>query len=323
MTSRCNLNCVFCYAGCSCKARPGGGGGSNGGGDMTTVEIKEVLRRIYRDAHVPSVSFTGGEPTLRDDLLELVAYARELGFRVNLITNGTRIGRKLAQRLARAGLHSAQVSLEGISASVHDRITGVRGSFRKSVAGVGHLRDGGITVHTNTTLNRRNLGDAPLFPRFVKRQLGLERFSMNMIIPAGTASASDALLLRYSEMAPVLEEVLAMSERAGVEFMWYSPTPLCIFNPIIHGLGNKGCSACDGLLSVDASGDVLPCSSFDEPVGNLLLDEFDDIWGSSRARDLRLKSLAHEDCHDCDNFAACHGACPLYWEQFGFGELVS
>ncbi len=357
LTSRCNLSCVFCYADCSCLARAGrrGGGerslhgrsgGGDDGGDMTTGEVKEVLRHIYEDAQVPSVSFTGGEPTLRDDLLELVAFARELGFRVNLITNGTLIGRKLARRLARAGLHSAQVSLEGTSAAVHDAITGARGSFRKSLAGVGHLHAAGILVHSNTTLNRRNLGDAPLFPRFVRRHLGLERFSMNMIIPAGTAVGSaarpaagfrdlpllagedlplpagtDALLLRYSEMAPVLEEVMAAAEAADVEFMWYSPTPLCIFNPIIHGLGNKGCSACDGLLSVDAAGNVLPCSSFDEPVGNLLVDNFSRIWESDRARRLRRKQLAHDGCHDCDSFAACHGACPLYWRHFGFGEL--
>ena len=370
VTSRCNLSCVFCYAGCSCLGRPGGDKGSqgdrsredpvspfsrmpsrgtshpvsfreagrrratgnllieeaNGGassGDMSAADIKEVLRRIRHDAGVPSVSFTGGEPTLRDDLCELIACARELDFRVNLITNGTRVNRRYARKLAKAGLHSAQVSLEGTSAATHDAITRVKGSFGRSLAGVGHLKAVGIRVHTNTTLNVRNLGDAPLFPRFIKRQLGLERFSMNMIIPAGTASVTDSLLLRYSEIGPVLEEVIAAAEAADAEFMWYSPTPLCIFNPITHGLGNKGCSACDGLLSVDARGDVLPCSSFDEPVGNLLADDFSAIWESGRARDLRLKSLAHQGCHDCDNFAACHGACPLYWERFGFGELVS
>jgi radical SAM protein with 4Fe4S-binding SPASM domain len=288
---------------------------------MSTAEVKEVLRRIRLDAKVPSVSFTGGEPTLRDDLCELVAFARELDFRINLITNGTRMSRRLARRLARAGLHSAQVSLEGTTAAAHEVITGVRGSFRRSVEAVAHLERAGIGVHTNTTLNLRNLGEAPLLPRFVRRKLGRERLSMNLVIPSGTAAAAEGLLLRYSEVGPVVEEVMAASEAAGVEFMWYSPTPLCIFNPIIHGLGNKGCSACDGLLSVDARGDVLPCSSFPEPVGNLLEQDFARIWHSSRAADLRQKSLAYGSCRDCDSFAACHGACPLYWRHFGFGEL--
>jgi len=350
LTSRCNLRCVFCYAGCGCSTRAGGGESGPAGAhsrqavadggrgvslssradahrsrtaapDMSTAEVKEVLRRIRLDAKVPSVSFTGGEPTLRDDLCELVAFARELDFRINLITNGTRMSRRLARRLARAGLHSAQVSLEGTTAAAHEVITGVRGSFRRSVEAVAHLERAGIGVHTNTTLNLRNLGEAPLLPRFVRRKLGRERLSMNLVIPSGTAAAAEGLLLRYSEVGPVVEEVMAASEAAGVEFMRYSPTPLCIFNPIIHGLGNKGCSACDGLLSVDARGDVLPCSSFPEPVGNLLEQDFARIWHSSRAADLRQKSLAYGSCRDCDSFAACHGACPLYWRHFGFGEL--
>jgi radical SAM protein with 4Fe4S-binding SPASM domain len=103
--------------------------------------------------------------------------------------------------------------------------------------------------------------------------------------------------------------------------MWYSPTPLCIFNPIIRGLGNKGCAACDGLLSVDSSGDVLPCSSFADPVGNILEQDFREIWDSPRARSYRHKELAHPVCQKCDNLNACHGACPLYWRHFGYGEL--
>ncbi|MHC4253285.1 MAG: radical SAM protein, partial [Planctomycetota bacterium] len=81
LTYRCNLACQFCYAGCTCSRRDAGGG------EMTTEEAKRILRIIAEDAEVPSVSFTGGEPTLREDLEELVAYARaELRLRVNLIT---------------------------------------------------------------------------------------------------------------------------------------------------------------------------------------------------------------------------------------------
>ena len=71
--------------------------------------------------------------------------------------------------------------------------------------------------------------------------------------------------------------------------MWYSPVPMCMFNSVAHGLGNKGCAACDGLLSVAANGDVLPCASFDESVGNLLEQEVDSVWQSRRAKLHRSK----------------------------------
>jgi radical SAM protein with 4Fe4S-binding SPASM domain len=316
VTSRCNLRCAFCYGACSCTSRP-----ANPGGEMTTREIEQILAKIIRQARVPSVSFTGGEPAIRPDLCRLVSFARGLGLRTNLITNGTLITAALARSLAAAGLDSAQVSLEGVTAATHDAVTGVPGSFASTLAGVAHLKSCGIPVHTNTTLNRRNLGDCRRMPRLVREELGLDKFSMNLVIPSGTALVHEELLIRYSEVGPMVEGILEESRRLGVEFMWYSPTPLCLFNPILHALGNRGCGACDGLLSVDCQGNVLPCSSCADPVGNLLRRDFAEIWDSGRAAAYRLKRLAHPQCRDCDSFPACHGACPLYWRHFGFDEL--
>lgn len=316
VTSRCNLRCAFCYGGSSGAGRP-----ANAAGEMATEEIERILAKIFLQARVPSVSFTGGEPTLRPDLCRLVGYARGLGLRVNLITNGTLLTAVLARDLAAAGLDTAQVSLEGVTPATHDTVTGVPGSFDRTLAGVAHLEACGIPVHTNTTLNQRNLEDCRRMPRFVREELGLDKFSMNLVIPSGTALAREDLLVRYSEVGPLVEDVMKESRRLEVEFMWYSPTPLCLFNPILHALGNKGCGACDGLLSVDCRGNVLPCSSCADPVGNLLQGDFADIWGSGRARSYRLKRLAHPQCRECDSFPACHGACPLYWRHFGFEEL--
>jgi radical SAM protein with 4Fe4S-binding SPASM domain len=315
VTDRCNLQCLFCYAGCS------GGRTVAPEMEMTTGEIKQILEKIYYEVKVPSVSFTGGEPLLRSDLCELIRHAKELGLWVNLITNGTRITASVALELARARLDSAQVSLEGVTAGTHDAITGSAGSFACTVAAVKNLRQVGISVHTNTTLNRMNAGESWRMPHFVREELGLKKFSMNLVIPAGTAARQEDILIRYSDVGVVLEKILEASKCNDVEFMWYSPTPLCLFNPIVHNLGNKGCSACDGLLSVASNGDILPCSSWKEPLGNLLRDGFRTIWESLQSRVYRRKSLAHPECRVCEHFAVCHGACPLYWRHVGFDEL--
>lgn len=316
LTYRCNLSCRFCYAGCSCSKGPGDER------EMTTAQAREVLRIIREEAQVPSVSFTGGEPVLRADLTELVRYARrDLGLRVNLITNGTLVDAAMAQRLEAAGLNSVQVSLESPDESVHDALTQVSGSYRATVAAIGFLCDRGIRVHTNTTLNRLNRESARALPAFV-RALGLERFSMNLIIPAGSSRAADRdLNLKYSEISDWIVSMRDAAVRHGVEFMWYSPTPICIFNPIPHRLGNKGCAACDGLLSVSPTGDVLPCSSWPEPVGNLFTDGFRAVWESARGRWLRAKQFAPGLCRGCRDFALCQGGCTLYWNHFGYDEL--
>ncbi len=316
ITYRCNLRCTFCYAGCNCTRNPVGDDR-----EMTTAEVKQVLWKIYHDAEVPSVSFTGGEATLRPDLAELVRYAAELGMRVNLITNGTRITERHARDLADHGLDSAQVSLEGVTPETHDGITTVKHSFRRTVAAVHNLSAAGVHVHTNTTINRDNLDECRALPEFVSRELGCDMFSMNLVIPSGTAGINRRLAVRYSELGPILRDIIAESKKHQVEFMWYSPTPMCLFNPIVHGLGNKGCAACDGLLSVGANGDVIPCASYDESVGNILETDVLDVWHSDRAELFRDKFLAHGECRSCEHFQICNGACPLYWRTMGFDEL--
>ncbi len=317
VTYRCNASCSFCYAGCNLTENPVGSER-----EMTLDEVRRVLDRIARDAQVPSVSFTGGEATLRDDLPAMIRHARSLGLRVNLVTNGLRCeDPALVARLVDAGLHSAQVSVEGTTAAVHDGITGMPGAFERTLAGLANLRDAGLAVHTNTTVCRANVGDVLRFPEFVRDVLRLERCSMNLVIPTGSAPLADGPTVTYSEIAEILPQLIDRSRRAGVELMWYSPTPLCMFNTIAAGLGNKGCAACDGLLSVGADGSVLPCASWDAPVGSLLEREFDDVWQSPEARALRAKQHAPPHCRGCEHLPVCHGACPLYWREIGYGEL--
>jgi radical SAM protein with 4Fe4S-binding SPASM domain len=241
--------------------------------------------------------------------------------RVNLITNGTLITKGLAQKLADNGLDSAQVSLEGVTVATHDAVVRSPGAYAKTVAAVKHLKAAGIHTHTNTTITRANLHETADFPAFVKQAFGNDKFSMNLIIPTGSGAIDPQLLVHYHEIGRYLENILAVSERERVEFMWYSPVPMCLFNSIVHGLGNKGCSACDGLLSIGANGDVLPCASYDDSVGNLLEQDFSKIWQSEKSKMYRQKQLAHEYCQTCEHFTICNGACPLYWRQVGFGEL--
>ncbi len=315
VTYRCNLSCVFCYAGCNCTAR------ETPDGEMSTAEAKRVIRRIRWEADVPSISFTGGEPTLRDDLCELIAFAREQGMRVNLITNGTTITREAADALVRSGLNSAQVSLEGGSADVHDALTRQPGSFQATCGGIRSLRRTGIHVHTNTTITRGNIDSLEDIVDCIAA-MGLTRLSMNMVIPCGTASEDpDAVWIRYDEIGAAVLRVKQWARERGVEFLWYSPTPYCIFNPVAEGLGNKGCAACDGLLSVAPNGDVLPCSSFEESVGNLLTDDFRSVWGSPRAEYHQRNEHAPRICKQCEHFHLCNGACPLYWRAMGDEEL--
>ncbi len=307
VTYRCNNACRFCYAGCGGDAeaalrRP----------ELGTREYKRIIDIFADRARVPFFSFTGGEPTLRDDLEALVAHAASRGLSTNLVTNGTLIDSRRAKALRRSGLGSAQVSLEADSESLHDELTGRRGAFKECLAGIGALLGAEIPTQTNTTLTRLNVELAPLLPSFLK-SLGIARFAMNLFMPTFPGAQADALFVSYEEIGPVAEAVAKEAKRQGMVFYWYSPTPFCTFNPISRGMGNKSCAAADGLLSVAPDGSVLPCSSWDEPLGNLQRDDFSTLWFSEGASFYKQKRFAPEVCRSCGSFVPCQGACPLYW----------
>jgi len=315
LTYRCQNRCQFCYASSPDRGRQVH--------EMSSAEVCRVIDRIYDEAHCPTVSFTGGEPTLRDDLPELIAYAKGKGMRVNLITNGLHCASQAyVARLAEAGLDSAQVSLEAGSADLHDAIVGRPGAFALSSQAVHTLRQAGIHTHTNTTICAANRDHLDALVTYVARELGSEYLSMNMVIRTGTALAHPSIGISYREIGPLIQQVQTQAQAEGVRLVWYSPVPYCLFNPVQAGLGSKSCAAADGLLSVSPAGDVLPCSSFEEGLGNLRTHTFQEVWQGPAARYWRSKAFLPPVCANCEIKHICCGACPLYWdERGGFAEL--
>src|SRR5512136_2106280 len=313
LTYRCQNRCALCYASAPDRGRQVP--------TMSTAEVKAVMDKIVDQAHVPSLSFTGGEPTLRRDLPELIAHGRSRGLWMNLITNGIRCARPdLVQALAEAGLDSAQVSLEAGDAATHDLVVGRPGAFQRTVQGIRNLRAAGIRVHTNTTINRHNR-DALHGLIDLAAELGSEHLSMNMVIRTGDAVGQADI--GYADIGPLVLDLKKHAEDKGLRFIWYSPVPFCLFNPAAYGLGSPSCSAADGLLSIAPDGGVLPCSSFEQGVGNLLREEFDAVWNRRAARYWREKEFLPPGCQACEYAQLCCGACPLYWdEQKTFAEIA-
>jgi radical SAM protein with 4Fe4S-binding SPASM domain len=315
LTYRCQNKCVFCYAESPVRGERVA--------EMSTSEVKKIIDRIFDEAHCPSVSFTGGEPTLRSDLPELIAYAKSKGMRVNLITNGLRSADpEFVSGLKAAGLDSAQVSLEGPTAEVHDAIVRHPGAFAKTTRAVHELRAAGIHTHTNTTICGSNRDHLLELVDCIANELHSEYFSMNVMISTGTALQHGDEKVTYAEVGKIIEQVQQRAKEKGIKLVWYSPTPYCLFNPVIHGLDSKSCACADGLLSVAPNGEILPCSSFERGIGNLLQRPFAELWYGAQARYWREKRFVPPACRRCEMRHICCGACPLYWDAHGgFAEL--
>lgn len=312
VTYRCNNSCLFCYAGC--------GMDYNENAEMSLKEIKYIITLFRNRAKIPFFSFTGGEPLIRTDLEKMIRFAVKAGLEVNLITNGTLVNERRAFSLYKSGLRTAQVSVESHIPEIHDQLTGRPGSFNQTLEGIQCLQRAGIHVQTNTTLTRLNIREIGEFPAFI-RGLGVMRFSVNLYIPSGRGLNHKKLFFPYSETGPVIEQIRKAAYKQNLTFYWYSPVPYCYYNPVARGLGNKSCAAMDGLISVSPQGYVLPCSSYPEKIGNLLYEDFHNIWFSKRATYFKQKHFGLAECSGCDKFTACQSACPLYWQYAGTGEI--
>ena len=147
-TRRCNLRCVHCYAHSADQQYSG---------EMTTDQGFALLEDLA-DFGSPVVLFSGGEPLMRKDLLELAGRAVELGLRAVISTNGTLIDEKKAQQLRNIGLSYVGVSLDGMQ-PINDKFRGMAGAFDKALAGIRNCLKAGIKVGLRFTINKRNVAD--------------------------------------------------------------------------------------------------------------------------------------------------------------------
>lgn len=147
-TRRCNLRCVHCYS----QSRD-----VKYDGEMTTNEGYAMLEDLA-SLGAPVVLFSGGEPLIRGDLLQLAARARQLGLRAVISTNGTLIEPAVAEQLREIGLSYVGVSLDGMKAT-NDRFRGLDGAFDRALEGIRNSRKAGVKVGLRFTINRRNAAD--------------------------------------------------------------------------------------------------------------------------------------------------------------------
>lgn len=150
VTRRCNLKCVHCYAHAKDQASAG---------ELSTREGKRILDDLA-EFGAPVVLFSGGEPLMRADLVELAAYTVDKGMRAVISTNGTLITPAVARELKTVGLSYVGISLDGLD-QVNDRFRGVKGAFRKAMEGIWACREAGIKVGLRFTMNRLNVGEIP------------------------------------------------------------------------------------------------------------------------------------------------------------------
>ena len=280
----CNQKCLHCYAaGQPLSDTP----------ELTTAQWKEILAKL-RAANVPQVTFTGGEPTLRADLVELVDAAQWFVTRLN--TNGRLLTPELCRRLYEASLDSVQVTLYSHDPAIHNALVGAEG-FDDTVAGIRNAVAAGLSVSVNTPLCSLN-EDYAATVRFVNG-LGVRYVTCSGLIPSGGAEGAESQATRLTEeqLTDVLRRAVTVAEELEMEMDFTSPGWLK--EETLRSLGLTlvpSCGACLSNMAIAPDGGVIPCQSWlsSRPLGNMLTDDWDKIWQSQRCAAIRAKSAKME-----------------------------
>ncbi len=298
LTYRCNNDCAHCY-----NARP------RNFAEMDTSQWQAVLERVW-ELGIPHVVFTGGEPTLRHDLPDLIAYAENLGMVTGLNTNGRRLqDPAYVARLVQAGLDHVQITLESHDPAIHDAMVRLPGAWRQTVAGIRQALASPLYVMTNTTMLEANAPPLAQTLDFLA-EIGVPTVGLNALIYSGRG-AQVGTGLKESQLTPLLELARAKTDANQQRLIWYTPTEYCNFDPMSLDLGVKGCTAALYNMCIEPDGAVLPCQSYYEPLGRLLSDPWEAIWNHPLALRLRQRRYLAEKCTGCALLAECGGGCPL------------
>ncbi|MCC6173711.1 MAG: radical SAM protein [Chloroflexi bacterium] len=200
VTRSCNLACLHCYASAGDRPFPG---------ELSTAEARTMLEDLAAFG-VPVILLSGGEPLRRPDILDLASYARSLGIRVTISTNGTLIDPDVAARLYEIGVGYVGISLDGLE-ETHDYFRGQKGAFKASIQGIRNCRAAGLKVGVRLTLTRHTVRDLdPLFGLI--EQEGVQRACFYHLVPAGRGRFLQDDLLPPDEARSAVERIF---ERAA------------------------------------------------------------------------------------------------------------
>ena len=276
----CNQKCLHCYAACQPLAEVP---------ELDTDQWLAVIEKC-RSAGVTQLTFTGGEPTLRHDLIKLVQAAQWFVTRLN--TNGRMLTSMMCKDLRAASLDAVQITFYSAEAEIHNQLVGVDG-YNDTLNGIRNALAADLNVSLNTplcSLNRDYLSVVKL-----AHTLGIRYLTCSGLIPAGNAdtAASRAVRLTPAELEETLRPAMEYAAANGIEISFTSPGWLP--EETLRALGFTqipSCGACLSNMAIAPDGTVLPCQSWltGKGLGNLLRTPWPRIWHSHECRAIREES---------------------------------
>ncbi|MBQ5845916.1 MAG: putative heme d1 biosynthesis radical SAM protein NirJ2 [Selenomonadaceae bacterium] len=296
-TNACNMYCDHCYRDAGCKAEE----------ELSTAEAKTLLEQIAR-AGFKIMIFSGGEPLMRPDIVELVAYAASLGLRPVFGTNGTLITLEMAQKLKAAGAMGMGISLDSMDREKHNRFRKFPGAWEGAVQGMRNCRAAGLPFQIHTTVMEWNNHELEDLTDFAVAE-GAVAHHFFFLVPTGRAKTIEAESLRAEAYEDTLTRIMKKQQEVEIEL---KPTCAPQFLRIAAQMGMKtrfrrGCLAGTAYCIISPRGKVQPCAYLNMELGDVRQTPFDEIWKNSEVLN-KLRTLEYSGgCGSCEYKRACGG----------------
>lgn len=311
VTRSCNLACAHCRA----AAHP-----EPYEGELDTLEAKALIDS-FKEVGDPIIIFTGGDPMMRPDIYELVAYAAEKGLTCAFAPNGTLITAENARKLKEAGVERCSISIDGPDADSHDKFRGMPGAFAASLRGIGHLKKAGVPFQINTTVTKDNLASFKDIFRLCE-DLGAAAWHIFLLVPVGRGEGLADQVITASEYEDVLRwfydfrKTTNMQLKATCAPHYYrimrqrAKAEGVKIEPRTFGMDafTRGCLGGTGFCFISHTGQVQPCGYLELDCGNVRATPFPQIWRESAIfRNLRDREKYEGKCGECEYHNVCGG----------------
>ena len=296
-TNACNMYCDHCYRDAGCKAEE----------ELSTAEAKTLLEQIAR-ANFKIMIFSGGEPLMRPDIVELVAYATSLGLRPVFGTNGTLITLDMAQKLKDAGAMGMGISLDSMDKEKHNQFRKFPGAWEGAVQGMRNCRAVGLPFQIHTTVMEWNNHELEALTDFAVAE-GAVAHHFFFLVPTGRAKTIEAESLRAEAYEETLTRIMKKQQQVDIEL---KPTCAPQFLRIADQMGLKtrfrrGCLAGTAYCIISPKGKVQPCAYLNMELGDVRQTPFDEIWKNSPVLN-KLRTMEYSGgCGSCQYKRACGG----------------
>lgn len=331
-TKQCNLKCKHCYASASSVKNP----------DEMTLEQKLKVVDTLDDAGVTMIAFSGGEPLISPDFWSLAEYASKKGMYTSIATNGTLLTPRNVERLKEVGIKYVEVSLDASVPEIHDEFRGVKGAWERTVNGIRNVvANGSFDTAIATTATKYNLDDIPKMVGLA-RELKVKKFIVFNFVPTGRGKEiidndlnpeerEKLLNYLYDEWQDKNVDIFSTSptySRIGIERVLagtgqtYSPTHFASADYGSSGVAIAdfigGCGAGRVYAAIEDNGDLYPCVFLPLKAGNLLKEDFMDIWENSpMLKELRNRDILGGACSSCAFKYSCGGCRARAYGYYG------